>query len=125
MLTKQNIELFQKLGLPIYDEDADEKDVPFVDLLEEKTKEEIYSAVRDVATMLQQMGAGPYTLFTFKQRCNSLARKGAGWVEYQGLCCKYVEQQARLVQRQSRYSQKISYFPKKEEEPFECGFWGI
>jgi hypothetical protein len=124
MLTEQNIKLFQKLGLPIYDEDADEKDVPFTDLLEEKTKEEIYSVVRDVATMLQQMGAGPYTLFTFKQQCNSLARKGAQWVSYQGLCCKYVEQQARLAQRQSRYSQKISYRPK-DEEPFECGFWGI
>ena len=40
MLTEQNIKLFQKLGLPLYDEDADEKDVPFEDLLEEKPKEE-------------------------------------------------------------------------------------
>lgn len=125
MLTEQNIKLFKKLGLPIYDEDADETDVPFEELLEEKPKEEIYAIVREVAVTLQKMGAGPYTLFTFKQQCNSLARKGAAWEQYQGLCCKYVEQQARFVQRQSRYSQRISYYPKKEEEPAQCGFWGI
>ena len=34
MLTEQNIKLFQKLGLPIYDEDAEEKDVPFDELLD-------------------------------------------------------------------------------------------
>ena len=124
MLTEQNRTLFKKLGLPIYEEDSDDRDVPFLDILEEKSKEEIYAIVREVAKTLQLMNAGPYTLFTFKQRCNSLARKGASWEQYQGLCCKYVEQQARLAQRQSRYSTKISYSPK-EEESFECGFWGI
>lgn len=102
MLTEQNIKLFQKLGLPIYDEDADEKDVPFDELLEEKPKEEIFSAVKEVAKLLETMGAGPYTLFTFKQQCNSLARKGASWVSYQGLCCKYVETQLREAKREHR-----------------------
>lgn len=102
MLTEQNIKLFKSLGLPIYDEDEDEKDVPFEELLEEKPKEEIYNIVRDVAMTLQKMGAGPYTLFTFKQGCNSLARKGAGWIQYQSLCCKYVEQQTYRIQRSNR-----------------------
>ena len=79
MLTEQNIKLFQKLGLPIYDEDADEKDVPFTDLLEEKTKEEIYSAVprscNDVASRWEQ---GRTRCLRSSSGATSLARKGAG-----------------------------------------------
>lgn len=106
MLTEQNIKLFQKLGLPIYDED-EENDVPFDELLEEKPKEEIFSAVKEVAKLLESMEAGPYTLFTFKQCCNSLARKGASWVQYQGLCCKYVQSQMQVMERKNRPQKRV------------------
>jgi dsDNA-specific endonuclease/ATPase MutS2 len=120
MLTDQNIKLFKTLGLPIYDEDEDDKDVPFEELLEEKPKEEIYSLVREVAQTLQKMEAGPYTLYTFKATCNKYAREGASWQKYQALCCKYVEQQAYKLQRQKRSMPK----PKSiERKSFDDEFW--
>lgn len=102
MLTEQNIKLFKKLGLPVYDEDEVEE-LPFEDVEEEKTKEEIYSYIRDFAKALQAMGAGPYTMFTYKDKCNSLARRGANWHEYLAVCSKYAETQMREMERKERY----------------------
>ena len=121
MLTEQNIKLFQKLGLPLYDEDADEKDVPFEDLLEEKPKEEIYAFVREVAKLLEGMEAGPYTMFTFKQACNSLARKEAGWVQYQGLCCKYIQNQQNVLRRTRRRTASAVGYEKPKS--FNEEYW--
>jgi len=123
MLTEQNKNLFKKLGLPLYDEDADETDVPFEELLEEKEKDEIYAFVREVAKLLQGMEAGPYTLFTFKQHCNSLARRGASWVEYQGLCCKYIQNQQRIFRRSRKPVAKSVGWEKPKS--FDEEFWAV
>jgi len=114
MLTEQNIKLFRKLGLPIYDDDAD-MDIPFEDIEEEKTKDEIYSYIREFAQALLAMGAGPYTMFTYKEKCNNLARRGASWHEYLAVCTKYAEVQMREMKREGRF----------RREPEKIGVWGL
>lgn len=118
MLTEQNIKLFKKLGLPIYDEDAD-VEIPFEENEEEKSKEDIYAYIRLFASAMVEMGAGPYTVFTFKEQCNNYARRGAGWKMYYGLCCKYAE---RLMRYPAQYKGRNLL---KREEPERIGVWGL
>lgn len=91
MLTEQNIKLFKKLGLPIYDEDEQEEqeELPFEETA--LTKEECFDMCRKTYVLLQNAGNRPYTLFRFRESCNDLARKHAKWKEYYGICAKYIE----------------------------------
>ena len=60
MLTDQNIKLFKTLGLPIYDEDEDDKDVPFEELLEEKPKEETVQKEKKPSPIVEMLKANGF-----------------------------------------------------------------
>ena len=89
MLTEQNIRLFKEFGLPIYDEDEEEVELPFEET--PLTKEECFDMCRKTYILLQNAGNKPYTLFCFKESCNDLARKKAEWKSYFAICAKYLE----------------------------------
>lgn len=88
-MTDYQKSVFAKLG--ILDQSDEEGELPFEELVVEKTKEETYAYVQEFARLLVDMGAGPYTVYKFKERCNALARKGACFAPYYALCCEYAE----------------------------------
>lgn len=105
MLTEQNVKLFTKLGLPLYDED-EEEELVFEE--EELSKEECFAMCRTTYDVLKQAGCGPYTLFKFKEECNSLARQKKDWKAYYAHCARYIEFEARKGQSSKNYK-RISY----------------
>lgn len=94
-------QLFADLGLPMYKEDEETEELPFEELKEEKPKEEIFAYIQAFAKTLLVNGAGPYTIYKFKETCNDFARKGRGWQSYLALCCKYAEQLMRYKPQKS------------------------
>ncbi|MBR3073627.1 hypothetical protein [Fibrobacter sp.] len=105
MLTEQNKQLFTKLGLPLYDED-EETELPFEE--DELSKEECFAMCRTTYNVLKDAGCGPYTLFKFKEECNSLARQHKDWKAYYAHCAKYIEYEVRKGQSRSNYK-RLNY----------------
>ena len=118
MLNEQYKQLFTDLGLPVYEEDQEKEELPFEELKEEKPKEEIFAYIQAFARTLLVNGAGPYTIYKFKETCNDFARKGRGWQSYLALCCKYAEQLMRYKPQKA-----ASRIGRDTLESEESKFW--
>lgn len=55
------------------------------------TKEQCFELCRKTYTVLENAGCRPYTLFRFRDYCNTIARRHGTWKEYYEHCAKYVE----------------------------------
>ena len=118
MSNGQYKQLFADFGLPVYEEDQEKEELPFEELKEEKPKEEIFAYIQAFAKTLLVNGAGPYTIYKFKETCNDFARKGKGWQSYLALCCKYAEQLMR--NRPQKSASRIGQYASNSEE---SKFW--